>query len=103
MSSKTSGASFEAPPGGNRGTGMGLGGMLAGMGSLNNSNAAGDDMNGDGECIIVADKYIIQRQIGKGSFGEVYRGYDKDTKELVAIKIVSNFFLQMDIITIQLF
>lgn len=48
-----------------------------------------DDMDSDGECIIVADKYIIQRQIGKGSFGEVYRGYDKDTKELVAIKIVS--------------
>lgn len=61
----------------------------AGAGSLSASGAGGEDMDGDGECIIVADRYIIQRQIGKGSFGEVYRGYDKDTKELVAIKIVS--------------
>ena len=39
--------------------------------------------------IIVANKYIIGKKIGRGSFGEVYRGFDKDTKESVAIKLVS--------------
>lgn len=59
------------------------------------SNNAAEDIDKDGEFIIVADKYIIQRQIGKGSFGEVYRGYNKDTKELVAIKIVSHSLLSI--------
>ena len=54
------------------------------------------EAEGQGECIIVADKYIMQRQIGKGSFGEVYRGFDKDTKEAVAIKIVSNLRVILD-------
>jgi serine/threonine protein kinase len=29
--------------------------------------------------IIVANKYIIEKKIGKGSFGEVFKGFDKDT------------------------
>jgi serine/threonine protein kinase len=37
----------------------------------------------------VANKYIIDKKIGKGSFGEVFKGHDKDTGEEVAIKIVS--------------
>eukprot|EP01111_Echinosteliopsis_oligospora_P001795 TRINITY_DN1262_c0_g1_i1.p1 TRINITY_DN1262_c0_g1~~TRINITY_DN1262_c0_g1_i1.p1 ORF type:complete len:393 (-),score=99.56 TRINITY_DN1262_c0_g1_i1:408-1586(-) len=32
--------------------------------------------------------YIKQERIGKGSFGEVYKGIHKETKEAVAIKII---------------
>ncbi len=48
----------------------------------------GMDNVSTGDCIIVANKFIIQNQIGKGSFGEVYKGYNKDSKEQVAVKIV---------------
>jgi serine/threonine protein kinase len=36
---------------------------------------------------IVANKYVIMEQIGKGMFGEVYLGKHKKTSESVAIKI----------------
>ena len=39
--------------------------------------------------IIVANRYIIEKKIGKGSFGEVFKGFDKETNEPVAIKVVS--------------
>jgi len=32
--------------------------------------------------------YVKQDRIGKGSFGEVYKGYDKRTQKTVAIKII---------------
>lgn len=32
--------------------------------------------------------YIKQERIGRGSFGEVYKGIKKDTKEIVALKII---------------
>ncbi|RCH85266.1 putative protein serine/threonine kinase, partial [Rhizopus azygosporus] len=32
--------------------------------------------------------YIKQERIGKGSFGEVYKGIDKRTNKPVAIKII---------------
>ncbi|KAG5720904.1 Serine/threonine-protein kinase svkA [Termitomyces sp. T112] len=32
--------------------------------------------------------YVKQARIGKGSFGEVYKGYDKRTQKTVAIKII---------------
>ncbi|KAF4606175.1 putative protein serine/threonine kinase [Pleurotus pulmonarius] len=32
--------------------------------------------------------YVKQNRIGKGSFGEVYKGYDKRTQKTVAIKII---------------
>lgn len=34
------------------------------------------------------DFYVKQDRIGKGSFGEVYKGYDKRTQKTVAIKII---------------
>ena len=40
------------------------------------------------EIIMVAGRYIIDKKIGKGSFGEIYKGHHKETKEDVAIKIV---------------
>lgn len=36
----------------------------------------------------VAGKYAIRRKIGGGSFGEVYVGYDLETNEQVAVKLV---------------
>ena len=39
--------------------------------------------------IIVANKYIIEKKIGRGSFGEVFKGFDQETKTPVAIKVVS--------------
>ncbi|KAJ1677221.1 Serine/threonine-protein kinase 25, partial [Spiromyces aspiralis] len=34
------------------------------------------------------DLFTKQQRIGRGSFGEVYKGYDKRTKKPVAIKII---------------
>jgi dual specificity tyrosine-phosphorylation-regulated kinase 2/3/4 len=35
-------------------------------------------------------RYEVQRAIGKGSFGQVYRAFDHKSKETVAIKITRN-------------
>jgi serine/threonine protein kinase len=48
-----------------------------------------ESLNSSDQHIIVANKYIIDKKIGRGSFGEVFKGYDKDTREPVAIKVVS--------------
>ena len=37
--------------------------------------------------ILIADKYIITKKIGEGSFGNIYQGYHKETNENIAIKI----------------
>ena len=37
--------------------------------------------------MIVANKYKILEEIGKGAFGKVYKGENIRTKELVAIKV----------------
>ena len=34
------------------------------------------------------DKYKVQNVIGEGSFGKVYKGVDKVTGELVALKFM---------------
>ena len=44
-----------------------------------------------------AERYYIRQLIGKGSFGQVVEAFDKENKELVAIKIIKNreaFFKQ---------
>jgi len=34
------------------------------------------------------ERYTIHEQIGRGSFGEVFRGVDNETGEIVAIKVI---------------
>lgn len=34
------------------------------------------------------DIFTMQERIGKGSFGEVYKGVDKRTQQVIAIKII---------------
>ena len=36
----------------------------------------------------VIENYVVQDIIGKGQYGDVHLGYNKDTKEKVAIKIM---------------
>jgi serine/threonine protein kinase len=40
--------------------------------------------------IIVANKYIMTEKVGEGSFGNIYKGFHKDNKSTVAIKIDKN-------------
>ncbi len=37
----------------------------------------------------MADRYIKQAIVGKGSFGAVYRGIDIQTNAVVAIKVIN--------------
>ena len=37
---------------------------------------------------IVGSKFVLVEKLGQGSFGQVYRGYNKETKEQVAVKLV---------------
>jgi hypothetical protein len=34
------------------------------------------------------ERYTLQSRIGRGSFGEVFRGVDRTTQQIVAIKII---------------
>ena len=38
---------------------------------------------------LIIDKYIIYSKIGYGTFGEVYRGMNEETKLRVAVKIIN--------------
>jgi len=40
------------------------------------------------EVTICGGKYTLGKRIGKGSFGQVYTGINKYTRQLVAIKLV---------------
>ena len=48
------------------------------------------------------DLYVRQHRIGKGSFGEVYKGYEKRTTLPVAIKIIDLEAAEDEIEDIQL-
>ncbi|KAJ1975924.1 hypothetical protein H4R35_002925 [Dimargaris xerosporica] len=48
------------------------------------------------------DLYVRQQKIGKGSFGEVYKGFDKSNKRPVAIKIIDLESAEDEIEDIQL-
>lgn len=37
----------------------------------------------------MAERYIKQASVGKGSFGAVYRGIDRQTGQVVAIKVIN--------------
>ena len=37
----------------------------------------------------IVDNYVLERVIGKGQFGEVYKGYNKVTGEDIAVKAVN--------------
>lgn len=43
--------------------------------------------------LLIFDKYITDKKIGEGSFGKVYTGRNKLTKEKVAIKMVKSLKL----------
>ncbi len=38
---------------------------------------------------MVGEKFVLKEKIGKGSFGQIYSGYNKETRGLVAIKLVN--------------
>ena len=37
----------------------------------------------------IVDNYVLERVIGKGQFGEVFKGYNKNTGEDIAVKTVN--------------
>ena len=48
--------------------------------------------------IIIAEKYILGKRLGKGSFGQIFLGINKEDKKYYAIKfvnfIIRNLFIQ---------
>ncbi|GAA5840955.1 hypothetical protein JCM9279_001272 [Rhodotorula babjevae] len=59
-------------------------GGSAGSGGSGGSGGAGYDRNAD-----PAELFVRQDRIGKGSFGEVYKGYSVKTQKAVAIKVIN--------------
>ncbi|KAJ1969593.1 hypothetical protein IWQ62_000521 [Dispira parvispora] len=56
----------------------------------------------DGQTSDPEELYVRQQRIGKGSFGEVYKGFDKRNKRPVAIKIIDLESAEDEIEDIQL-
>lgn len=79
--SSTGGASMSGVGGG----GGGGGGGGSGGTMVSNSGVAG--ANG-GQKIDPEKRFIKQEKIGRGSFGEVFKGIDKQDNSVVAIKII---------------
>eukprot|EP00951_Prasinocladus_malaysianus_P009908 scaffold72349_cov36-Prasinocladus_malaysianus.AAC.1 len=51
-----------------------------------NTTSADDDPFGFGSCRVVDDVYVREKQIGEGTYGQVYLARDKRTGEKVALK-----------------
>ena len=41
----------------------------------------------------IVDNYILERRIGSGQFGDVYKGFNKDTNEDIAAKVINRKLL----------
>ena len=41
------------------------------------------------EILVGGGKYILGKKLGGGSFGEIYLGTSKQTREFIAVKLVS--------------
>lgn len=39
----------------------------------------------------VVDNYVLERSIGKGQFGEVFKGYNKSNSQDIAVKCVKRY------------
>ena len=42
----------------------------------------------------VVDNYILEKKIGNGQFGDVYKGYNKNTNQDVAVKCIKRELLK---------
>ena len=43
--------------------------------------------------IVIAGKYIVEKKVGKGTFGEIYQGHSKETNQKIAIKFVITIYV----------
>ena len=43
--------------------------------------------------IVIAGKYIVEKKVGKGTFGEIYQGHSKETNKKIAIKFVITIYV----------
>lgn len=71
----------------NSGGGGGAGASLVGGGPGANG-AGGGPVGPGGQKIDPEKRFIKQEKIGRGSFGEVFKGIDKQDNSVVAIKII---------------
>lgn len=46
----------------------------------------------------IVDNYVLERKIGSGQFGEVYKGYNKITNVDIAVKVSFHFFFNIFIL-----
>jgi len=42
----------------------------------------------------IIDNYVLERKIGNGQFGDVFKGYDKSNNQDIAIKVVKRELLK---------
>lgn len=42
----------------------------------------------------IIEHYVLERKIGKGQFGEVFKGYDKNTNVDIAVKVIERKLLK---------
>jgi serine/threonine-protein kinase ULK/ATG1 len=49
----------------------------------------------------VVDNFVLERKIGSGQFGDVFKGYNKNNKQDVAIKTIKRESLKGSFFLIQ--